>query len=111
MVKELFLINSQIQEFRYKVIYGVGKEGRRLCEKLEKEGLDITYFADSNKQLQGQIVMGKKVLSLDELRDMSQKTAVLLSCGYEEEIYGVLKRNGIKHVFLSHVSNGLILDD
>lgn len=111
MVKQLFQINPQIEEFRYKVIYGAGKEGRQLCERLKKEGLDITSFADSNKQLQGQFIMDKKVLSLNELKNMNQQTAILLSCGYEEEIYGLLKKRGINHIFLSHVDNGLILND
>lgn len=92
MVRSLFQINPQIIEFDNKVIYGAGKEGQLLCSRLEKEKINIKYFADSNKQLWGQFIMGRKVLPLDELKNMNRDTAILLSCGYEEQIYEFLTK-------------------
>lgn len=42
---------------------------------------------------------------------MRDKTAVLLSKGYQEQIYNMLIDHGIENIFLSHVENGMILDD
>ncbi len=111
MVKQLFQINPQIWEFENKVIYGAGKEGQLLYLRLEKENLDIEYFADSNMQLWGQTIMERKVLSLDELKSINKDTAILLSRGYEEQIYEFLIKKGFRNIFLSHISNGLILED
>ncbi len=107
----LFLVNPKINEFKNKVIYGAGKEGRLLQEKLLNDGLEITYFADSNPQIHGMEIMGKEVISLEQLKTMNKNTAVLLSKGYEDQIYNMLVSNGIKNIFLSHVENGLLLDD
>lgn len=110
-MKKLFLINPQIYEFEYKVIYGAGKEGQLLYKRLQNDEFEISYFADSNPQIQGMRIMGIEVISLETLKSMNEKTAVLLSKGYQEQIYSMLISHGIKNIFLSHVENGLILDD
>ena len=110
-MKELFLINPKIIEFEYKVIYGAGKEGQLLYERLQNDELEITYFADSNPQIQGMRIKGVEVISLEMLKSMNEKAAVLLSKGYQEQIYDMLISHGIKNIFLSHVENGFILDD
>ena len=42
-MKKLFIINSEIDRFEMKVIYGAGKEGQLLCKKLQEEGLEIDF--------------------------------------------------------------------
>lgn len=110
-MNKLFFVNPTIRSFENKVIYGAGKEGQLLCKNLQENGLVITYFADSNPQIQGTYILGIKVLSLENLKEISKNTAVLLSKGYQEQIYNMLISNGIKNIFVSHVENSLILDD
>lgn len=110
-MKKLFLINSEIDRFEMKVIYGAGKEGQLLCKKLQEEGLEIDFFADSNPQIHGTSILGIEVVSMEWLKQMRDRTAVLLSKGYQEQIYSMLMDHGIENIFLSHVENGMILDD
>lgn len=110
-MKKLFLINSDIDKFEMKVIYGAGKEGQLLCKKLQEEGLEIDFFADSNPQIYGTSIFGIEVISLERLKQMRDQTAVLLSKGYQEQIYNMLMKEGIHNMFLSHIENGLVLDD
>lgn len=111
MINNLFLLNPILNKFENKVIYGAGKEGQLLCDRLKRDNVNITYFADSNHQIHGTKFNGIEVISLEQLKKINFNTAVLLSKGYQEQIYNMLISNGIKNVFLSHVENGIILED
>ena len=110
-MKSLFLINPKITALEYTVVYGAGKEGQMLYDRLQKEHITVDYFADSNCQLWGKVIKGIEVISLEQLKAINYQTAVLLSKGYQEQIYEFLVENGIKNIFLSHVENGIILAD
>ena len=110
-MKNLFSINTKIMALKYKVVYGAGKEGQLLYDRLQEKNVTVDYFADSNCQLCGKVIKGIEVISFEQLKEINDQTAVLLSKGYQEQIYKFLVENGIKNIFLSHVENGIILAD
>lgn len=79
------------------VLFGAGSFGKLWLEKL---GADKIYcFADSNKSLIGKTIMGKRILSVEELINMKDDIKIFITPKLEikKEIYNILKSKGLKN--------------
>ena len=86
IVPELGIVNID-HKFREKyIIYGAGEYGKR-TEKIL--GDKAEFFADRNARLVNCNIEGKKVLSLDEMKQKWDGYFICISLGYEK-IYDVL---------------------
>ncbi len=76
------------------VLYGAGDIGNRWLEHLGSER--VYCFADTNKT--GEVINGKKVLSLDILKNMQSDIKIYISTSYEkkDEIYKKLVEAGLE---------------
>jgi FlaA1/EpsC-like NDP-sugar epimerase len=68
------LINETIEG---NIIYGAGNAGIQLCDILEKNNKDSVYcFVDDNRKLQNKKIKNKKIISFDNLFQLSQNIIV-----------------------------------
>lgn len=78
------------------VLYGCGKRG---TEWLERLGMERVYaFADTDKEKQDKFIMGKEVLSIDDLVKMEDKVRIFISTSdvYKDEICQMLIEAGLE---------------
>ena len=81
---KIFLYDTREDVKRYKitpddklVLYGSGGEGRRWLQRL---GTDRVYgFADSDSKKAGNVVYGKRIFSLEELKEMRGEVHIYIS--------------------------------
>lgn len=82
------------------VIYGAAKMARYFKSSLDRDGIKIAAFADSNSQLWGADIGGIKVIPPEALKDRYLSSPILIaSLRYETEIFQALKKEGFKLVF------------
>lgn len=62
-------------------IYGAGRHGKMWAAFLEKNKIDIVGFVDKNTSMQGKLLEGKKVYSLDEI-DLDNNTRLLIGVSH-----------------------------
>lgn len=105
----IYELNQHINQYEYKVIYGAGRSGQQLLGELLQIGVSIDYFCDSNNEKIGTVILGKKVLSLDELKTIKDKTAVLIGKAYTFEIADKLTEEGFINIFLPFPEEGISL--
>lgn len=78
------------------ILYGAGEIGNIWMERLGSD--KVFAFADSSEKKVGSLVAGKKVLSVQELKEMKEEIAILISTGENiiEQIAETLKQNGLE---------------
>lgn len=101
-MRMIYQINPEIVNAENVVIYGAGTSGERLLSQLLYDEIYVTYFCDSNPKMWGKKVLNKKVISPDELKEISGKSAVLISSVYWKDIYEELQARGIQNLFVTH---------
>jgi 2-polyprenyl-3-methyl-5-hydroxy-6-metoxy-1,4-benzoquinol methylase len=69
------------------IIFGAGKRGEKGFHSLSKEGINILCFCDNDKNKQGQLICGTKVISFEELCAMEKHNCLIIICSsFEREI-------------------------
>ena len=56
-----------------KIIYGAGNAGQQALKELINSNFKVTYFVDDNINLHGKEVLGIKIISFDQLKNLSKK--------------------------------------
>lgn len=87
-VESIELLKDELSESDLFVIYGTGKRGEKIFERLSKK-LNIQFFCDSSEDKWGSEFLGKKILSPDEVS--AKEYNVIIASVYYEEIYEVLR--------------------
>lgn len=71
------------------IIFGAGKGGKRVYNKLSKsiEDIKIVAFCDNDVEKQGMPIMGIQVISFEKLREMKEQSIlIVIGSSYEKEI-------------------------
>lgn len=102
--------NHNILKSQYKVIYGAGRSGEQLLMELLQMGLNIDYFCDSSEEKIGKIILGKKVLSINDLHEIKDETAILVGRAYSIEIAEKLMAEGFENIYMALPENGIIIE-
>lgn len=78
------------------LIWGAGDRGKRVFYSIGAE--NVVAFIDVNKEKIGKTYLGKKILSLDEVKQNNLKHCIVISPRrYENEIAEELEANGIDY--------------
>lgn len=101
-MRSIFIVNPKLIQSDKIVIYGAGRMGKKLKNRLLKAGINVFGFVDSDKLKRGTICDGKQVYDMDWLKTSS--SACVIPTGYQEEIYKMCKNSGISDIFLDNNS-------
>jgi len=77
------------------LIFGAGRMGRYIKDVLSHVGKRAIGFIDNNPNLQGKMVEGICIYSLDEVKNMPAYTIIFSSREYEKEMNNQLAEKGI----------------
>jgi hypothetical protein len=77
------------------VLFGCGADGRRTLTVLQTAGIRVCRFCDSDARLWGAKIGGVEVISPQELQAMRDKTVIITSGKYRDEIEAQLIEMGI----------------
>ena len=66
-------INSIQLAIDEKIIYGAGNAGQQALKELINSNIKVTYFIDDNVNLHGKEVLGIKIISFDQLKNLSKE--------------------------------------
>jgi FkbM family methyltransferase len=77
------------------VLYGAGEGGRNIKCYLERKGIEIDFFCDSDSKKWGNILGGKEIVSPDAL---GRDTFVVITSTYEKEIAAKLLDLNIEYI-------------
>lgn len=84
------------------VIFGAGKFGLIVFECLSCSGYTADYFCDNNPKMHGRMILGRRVLNFDELKNEHKDSLILISTpGYCEEIKIQLDENGFRNAIIA----------
>lgn len=78
------------------ILYGAGKNGQRLVRQLQNRGIEITAWCDSDSSKHGQMIEGKRCLSLEEID--RQKYLIIITIDHPEELKKQLMDQGYQCV-------------
>lgn len=95
----LHLFIDALRKYPQIVIYGAGKVGEWLAEKLSEREVSITCFAVTKKE--DNICRGIPVKELEELEDIVYSCAVIVAVAEDRqyELYQNLKKHRFKNIF------------
>lgn len=90
------------------ILFGASGSGQLFLTELTKLGIKIKYFCDNDINKHGQYLNGIKILSLEELINITKKHKIniIISSNYYNEIYTQLKNIKIK----ANIYRGLMSD-
>lgn len=96
-----------VQKSEYIVIWGFGKNGKRLCDLFFEYQLNnIKVFADNNAKLWGEEYRGVPVRDLDSIMKEKRDILWIVSCRFAyDEIAEILKDRGIEQKNILHYIN------
>lgn len=95
-IKNVYLLNDELTE-RPIVILGTGKYAKKAFYSLLYEGVGIEYFADREKKLAGNWMLGKKIIHEDEL--IGKKYNVIVASTAWKDIVTRLKSKNINNIY------------
>lgn len=78
------------------ILFGASAAGKEALNLLKDASKQVDFFCDNNEKLHGKYINGVKVLSPEELRNISKKV-ILITSMYEEEISNQLESLNIKN--------------
>lgn len=95
-------INNDIDYIKYLngkkvVIFGAGKQGQNVFCKLNKavKNIEISAFCDNDINKHGNLLMGKKIISFDELKKVNGAGVIIVISSFEREIKAQLLEHNI----------------
>jgi predicted HAD superfamily hydrolase len=93
-IREMAFIIQEIiaQTFKNVVIYAAGQRGHDFCKIAELFDIPIRCFVDGNRNLQGNYIMGKKIVALHELGE-DVDAFVVTALRYGEEIANDIRKH------------------
>lgn len=76
------------------IVYGSGEIGRKFQTQYDNK---IVCFADKNESKHGQLIGNKEIVSLDEMKQLSEKYSIVIAAGIEKvyDFLTTLKNLGI----------------
>ena len=93
-------LRAIISGYENVVFYGCGLMFRGLVSTWQKEvGVKINYCCDSDSQKKGSFFSGIECISLEQLKEIADKTIVFITCSAVSEIKKVLNYHGINSVY------------
>ena len=89
------IILGDIKNEKRMIVYGAGKRGE---EFLEKNMEQVEYFVDSDKRKIGKIILGKEIISIEELKKIYKNYNVVITVSkqYQLEVMRTLFDQGIE---------------
>lgn len=101
--KEAETAREQLADYLYKIaeskeiiLYGAGKNGKRLLNHLQNRGIEITAWCDSDSSKHGHIIDGKKCLPLEGID--RQKYLIIITIDNPDELKSQLVDKGYQFV-------------
>lgn len=98
---------NRAQKSEHVVIWGFGKNGKRLCDLfLEYQLKNIAAFADNNAELWGEEYRGVQVRDLTSIMKEHHETLWIISCRFAyDEIATLLREKGAEQKNILHYIN------
>ena len=81
------------------ILFGTSYLGKLALHALEKRGLSVSNFYDSDERKQKNIFCNKKVLNFKELADLSKDTIFFISNNYINSVTALLKEMKFNNIF------------
>ena len=104
-------IENVLEDGQKIIIYGCGHDGKISERVLGLCGYPIAYWCDSNKNIQGTYINGRKVISPEDLKSYEDHLVIIGSRRYEVEIRRRLFDVGFptKNIFVFAYNQGIAL--
>lgn len=91
---EKFLLSIESRGYKNVLIYGAGEVAETILGVIrdrENSNLNVLAVIDDNQDLQGEYILGYKIISRDKIIDYKHDAIVITSYAYEDEIKNNLK--------------------
>ena len=108
-MKELFLINKEINDYEHIIIYGCGFTGKKMLYKLLQHNVKVKCFADSNPDICGNSYLNIPIIHIDEINDLNESTAVVVTGRYITTVAKELEKRGFEHLFFDYGNEANII--
>lgn len=94
------------------IIYGSGNDGKKTLQLLMDCGYSVNYFCESNKNKEGLIVNGLKVLSVDTVEKEYRNYLIILGSRiYVDEMHEILRQKHFPEKFILHPELGILVGE
>ncbi|MFT8351714.1 acyltransferase [Clostridium saccharoperbutylacetonicum] len=95
---EEFLLKTR-QSDKKNIIFGTSRFAESVICELRSNKIDIDLACDNNEKKWGKDILGVKIISIDELKQIKGRSRVLIASMYHKEIYNQLLEYGIDDIF------------
>lgn len=86
------------RSYKKNIIFGTSKFGENVICELKSNNINIDFACDNNDKKWGSDIVGIKIISIDELKEL-KNIRVLITSMYHKEIYEQLSQYGIEEIF------------
>lgn len=90
--------SRHIKEFNNQtkfILWGASTKGKIISNMLQKMGVNIINFCDSDSAKIGKSINGIKILSTENLFSIDSDTYIIITSSFEDEIYRELEQMGL----------------
>ena len=101
-MKDLFFINEEIFGFEKVIIYGAGWAGKNMLLKLLQRDIKVECIADYSPEKCGTRLLNIPVRHIDELAEMRETAAIIVSGRYAFTVAAELEKRGWKNIFFDY---------
>jgi O-methyltransferase len=86
------------------VLFGASSRGKRVLNNLVSKGFDesLILFCDNDPEKHGKKIFNVEIISIDNLKNLSDKIPIIISSSMYNEIKEQLKQLGFKNVYYFH---------
>ena len=94
--------DALLKEKQEIIIFGAGMYGKKILHYLERNGVkeNVAAFCDSSEKMQGTSVENVPVYDVEEAWKRYPEAIFLVSGGYMDEMYRILRSKGIGGVHM-----------
>ena len=107
-MKNLFLLNKDIFQYKKIIIYGAGIAGKTLLMKLLQCNIKVDCFVDTNPSVCGKKYLNIPVFHINDVLDKREDTAIIVGGWYIAEIVPELERLGFQNIFKDPAGPGYL---
>lgn len=99
-------LNPVVTEAGSVIIYGAGFNGIHALQVLRKHGVEPLCFVDSDKEKQGQLLLGTPIKSVDDMDNFNKELLIVITpVSGSVQIERVLREKGFSKFLLSEINH------
>lgn len=94
------MMNPEIKQYKYKIIYGSGVGAIELYMSIAEQGGTIDFFCDKEKFTVGKKLLNREIISLGKAAEFGDDACLIVCKEYVPEIIDEMESLKIKHIYI-----------